>query len=122
MRISDWSSDVCSSDLVPNRSEYDPSTAMPQIDGEGALPSAFPVTALAAASIGTAAQALADYMESRNGHRPKLRVDARLGPFWFASALRPPGWGQPKVWDPVKGAYTTRWEQAEGGKECVNKG
>src|SRR3546814_14442916 len=90
---------------VANISKYEPSTAMPQIDGEGALPSAFPVTALAVASIGTAAQALADYMESRNGHRPKIGVDARLGSFWFASSLRPDGWSKPDVRDPVTGDY-----------------
>src|SRR3546814_16491729 len=46
-------------------------------------------------------------MESRNGHRPKVRVDARLGPFWFASSLRPQGWSQPDVRDPVTGDYAT---------------
>src|SRR3546814_11366781 len=46
-------------------------------------------------------------MESRNGHRPKVRVDARLGSFWFASSLRPQGWSQPDVRDPVTGDYAT---------------
>ncbi|MGB3289104.1 MAG: hypothetical protein WBA83_07505, partial [Burkholderiaceae bacterium] len=78
---------------------------LPDLTGDGSLPSAFPVTELAAASIGTAALALARYMETRFGERPAVSVDRRLASMWFATSLRPQGWSLPSVRDPVTGDY-----------------
>ncbi|NYT37642.1 acyl-CoA transferase [Allopusillimonas soli] len=86
--------------------------AMPapfEVLGRGALPSAFAVTELATAAIGTAALALADYTRERFGVRlPAVAVDRRLASFWFGAALRPRGWQVPAVRDAVTGDYPTR--------------
>lgn len=81
---------------------------VPCITGSGNLPSAFPVTAFAVASIGTAAQALAGYAGMRFGHYPAIHIDRRLASFWFGTSLRPQGWQIPAVRDPVTGDYQAR--------------
>src|SRR5690606_10514480 len=73
--------------------------------GRGSLPSAYPVTEFAAASIGTAALALVRYMEVRFGTQAAVSVDRRLASMWFATSLRPQGWPLPSVRDPVTGDY-----------------
>lgn len=78
---------------------------LPDLVGEGSLAAAFPVTELAAASIGTAALALGRYMELRFASRPAISVDRRLASMWFATSLRPKGWQLPSVRDPVTGDY-----------------
>lgn len=87
---------------------HDPGSVLPNISGAGSLPSAFPVTAFATASIASASQALANYMQQRFGARPATSVDRRLASFWFGSSLRPQGWQLPAVRDPVTGDYPTR--------------
>ncbi|MDF0730380.1 CoA transferase [Pseudomonas entomophila] len=76
--------------------------------GVGALPSAFAVTDLAAASIAAAGLALAELLQQRTDHCPLVRVDRRLASFWFTSSLRPQGWQAPPLWDAVAGDYPTR--------------
>ncbi|WP_200905679.1 CoA transferase, partial [Methylobacterium sp. ARG-1] len=77
---------------------------IPRITGTGALPSAFRVTELAAASIATAGVALAE-VAALDG---EVAVDRRLASAWFATSLRPDGWLVPAPWDPVAGDYRTR--------------
>lgn len=79
-----------------------------RLTDNGILPSVFPVTALAVASIATAAQALSDYMGQRFGHAPPVAVDGRMASFWFASSLRPQGWQVPAARNPMTGDYATR--------------
>ncbi|SHH17378.1 CoA transferase [Pollutimonas bauzanensis] len=85
-----------------------PGSGMPEVTGAGELPSAFPVTALAVAAIGTAAQALAGYMRQQFGAGPAVAIDRRLASFWFGTSLRPQGWRLPSVRDPVTGDYQAR--------------
>ena len=73
-------------------------------EGFGALPSAFPVTDLAAGSIGAAGLAIADLA----GTAPRVAVDRRLAFLWFSATIRPIGWTLPAAWDPVAGDYRTR--------------
>jgi hypothetical protein len=75
--------------------------------GTGNLPSAFAVTDLAAASIGSACVALAGLVRAAHGHSPHVEVDRRLASFWFAASLRPQGWQPPPLWDAVAGDYRT---------------
>ena len=70
--------------------------------GEGALPSAFAVSDLAAASIGVAALAVAGLVGDVEGMAPAVTVDRRLASFWL---LRPVGWTMPPAWDPIAGDY-----------------
>ncbi|WP_255474988.1 CoA transferase [Pusillimonas sp. ANT_WB101] len=79
-----------------------------RVTGNGALPSVYPVTELAVATIATAAHALSDYMGQQFGHAPQVTIDRRLASFWFASTLRPQGWQPPSVRDPITGDYATR--------------
>jgi len=75
--------------------------------GDGALPSTFAVTDLAAAAIATAGLAIADLVSVSGGHMPSVHVDRRLASFWFASSIRPIGWRLGAVWDPIAGDYRT---------------
>ncbi|SFU54693.1 CoA-transferase family III [Methylobacterium sp. 174MFSha1.1] len=75
------------------------------VTGAGALPSAYPVSDLAAASVAAAGLALAELMETRFGRQPGVTVDRRLAAFWFARSLHPRGWALPPPWDPVAGDY-----------------
>jgi len=75
--------------------------------GDGALPSIFPVTDLAAAIVGAAGLAAAELVAGRRGERPRVRVDRRLASFWFGLSVRPQGWTLPPAWDPVAGDYPT---------------
>ena len=78
-----------------------------EVVGEGALPSVFPVSDLAAAAVGAAGLAAAELIASRHGQRPKVRVDRRLASFWFGMSVRPQGWQMPPAWDPIAGDYAT---------------
>lgn len=73
--------------------------------GSGSLPSVFPVTDLAAASIAAAGLAVAELAASRDGKAVGVTVDRRLASFWFNFALRPQGWDLPPVWDAIAGDY-----------------
>lgn len=76
-------------------------TAQVDFTGQGALPSIYPTTDLAAASVGAAGLALARLA----GHDGVVTVDRRLAAFWFLSSIRPLGWEAPPTWDAVAGDY-----------------
>lgn len=81
-------------------------------EGSGALPSAFSVTDLAAASIGVAGLALAEFRAAASdgggsGPLPPVTVDRRLASFWFGTTIQPLGWEIPPPWDPIAGDYAT---------------
>ncbi len=76
--------------------------------GEGAWPSVFAVTELAAASVAAAGLALAELMAGVNGDVPTVRVDRRLASIWFRASLRPDGWALPPQWDSMAGDYLAR--------------
>lgn len=94
--------------------------AAPEIreTGEGALPSRFDVTGLAAASIAAAGAEIARYAApSRSDRAPgsrerggpaRVAVDRRLASMWFGFSIRPQGWALPSPWDPIAGDYRTR--------------
>ena len=76
--------------------------------GAGSLPSAFPVSDLASATVGAAALAVAEFIAASRREAPRVRVDRRLASMWFAASLRPHGWAPPPPWDPVAGDYRSR--------------
>lgn len=75
--------------------------------GTGSLPSVFPVTEFASASIGAAGTALSGLIALHGRPAPAVTVDRRLASLWFAGSLRPEGWAPPPPWDPVAGDYRT---------------
>ena len=76
-----------------------------RITGTGSLPSVFPVTDLASASVGAACLAVAELVAARHGTSPDVSVDRRLASLWFSSSVRPQGWKLPPAWDAVAGDY-----------------
>jgi crotonobetainyl-CoA:carnitine CoA-transferase CaiB-like acyl-CoA transferase len=77
------------------------------IIGDGALPSAFPVTNFAGASVAAAALAMAELAAQTSPQAPAVTVDRRLSSFWFGMSIRPRGWTMPPAWDPIAGDYKT---------------
>ena len=75
---------------------------------QGALPSAFPVTDLAAASMAAAGLAVDELRQAAGHGASRLAVNRRLASFWFSSSLRPQGWQVPPLWDPIAGNYAAR--------------
>jgi len=75
---------------------------------DGGLPSAFPVSLLAQATVGAAALALSEVIEALGGPVTPVAVDGRLASFWFGTSLRPQQWTTPSLWDAVAGDYATR--------------
>lgn len=75
------------------------------VAGWGDLPSVFPVTDLATASVGVAGLAVAEFIAQAASDGPAVQVDRRLASFWFGMSLRPQGWSLPPVWDAVAGDY-----------------
>jgi hypothetical protein len=63
-----------------------------EFTGEGALPSVFAVTDLAAGSIGAAALAVLEYADAGAAMTPAVSVDRRLASFWFGFSVKPIGW------------------------------
>lgn len=79
--------------------------------GTGQLPSVFPVTDFAAASIAAAGLAAAELTRdsSPHPHAPgNVVVDRRLASLWFGLSVRPQGWELPPIWDAVAGDYRAR--------------
>ncbi|QXH50536.1 CoA transferase [Pseudomonas fakonensis] len=76
--------------------------------GIGALPSAFAVSELAAASVGACGLALAELLAGQLDSCPLVQTDRRLASFWFAGSLRPQGWEPPPLWDAIAGDYQAR--------------
>ncbi|GBQ20254.1 L-carnitine dehydratase [Gluconacetobacter sacchari DSM 12717] len=75
--------------------------------GNDRLPSCFPVTQLAAATIGAACRAVADLLEA-DGLSLPVAVDHRLASLWFRFSIRPQGWTLPAAWDAIAGDYRAR--------------
>jgi hypothetical protein len=75
--------------------------------GEGALPSYYAVTDLAAASVGAAALALRQLIIAQGGKPAPVSVDRRLASLWFGWSIDPVGWERPPLWDAVAGDYAT---------------
>ncbi len=73
--------------------------------GAGALPSLYPVTELAAGSVGVAAAAVAELVATWTDGEAPVQVDRRLASFWFRSSIRPEGWQLPPPWDALAGDY-----------------
>lgn len=82
----------------------DPMDAL-SFTGAGQLPSVFPVTDLASASMAVAGLALAEVAAPSHAPLPQVRVDRRLASFWFGGSLRPIGWALAPLWDSVAGDY-----------------
>jgi len=76
-----------------------------EFTGEGDLPSVFPVSDLAVASIGAAALAVAELIGTSAPALPAARIDRRLASYWFGHSLAPEGWSVPPIWDAVAGDY-----------------
>ena len=68
------------------------------------LPSCFPVSELAAASIGTAALAISELV-GLSTSAPPVSVSFRSASLWFGWSLRPQGWEMPNPWDAIAGDY-----------------
>ncbi len=75
--------------------------------GEGGLPSIFPVSSLASASVGAACLAVAELMSCGDGIARRASVDRRLASFWFGRSIRPQGWSLAPGWDALAGDYRT---------------
>jgi hypothetical protein len=75
-----------------------------QVTGWDSLPSCYPVTDLAIASIGAACLALSELLGCA-GHAPAIVIDRRLSSLWFGWSIRPLGWTVPAPWDPIAGDY-----------------
>jgi hypothetical protein len=78
-----------------------------RFEGEGHLAAAFPVRALASATIGAAALAVSELLSAIRD-APSVVVDRRLSGLWFGQSLRPIGWAPPPPWDPIAGDYGAR--------------
>ncbi|WP_043837635.1 CoA transferase [Muricoccus aerilatus] len=75
-----------------------------RVTGEEALPSCFPVTELAVASVGAAGLATAELLRL-DGRSPPVTVDRHLASAWFLRSLAPVGWTLRDPWDPIAGDY-----------------
>jgi crotonobetainyl-CoA:carnitine CoA-transferase CaiB-like acyl-CoA transferase len=81
------------------------SLARVKFTGEGALRSIFAVTDLAAASIGAASLAIAEYASAGGSATPAVSVDRRLASYWFGFSIKPIGWSLAPAWDAIAGDY-----------------
>lgn len=75
--------------------------------GEGELPSCFPVTDFASASIAAAALSIGE-LAAQVDDAPTVTVDCRLASLWFGWSIEPIGWKPPAPWDPIAGDYPAR--------------
>ena len=72
--------------------------------GSGNVPSVFPVSDFAAAALGAAGLAVADFMiTAAFGARSHVEVDRRLASLWFGFSILPIDWALPAPWDPIAG-------------------
>lgn len=84
-----------------------PSIGRLEVTGQDSLPSCYPVTDLAIASIGAAGLALSELMGC-SGAAPAIVVDRRLSSLWFGWSIRPLGWTVPAAWDPIACDYRAK--------------
>lgn len=75
--------------------------------GTDRLPSCFPVSELAVASIGAAAVAVSELVGLVSA-KPPVCVDYRAASLWFGWSIRPQGWDMPAAWDSIAGDYKAR--------------
>ncbi len=75
--------------------------------GEGNLPSAYEVTAVASATVAAAALSVAELVGCRTGKLPPVIVDRRLASLWYGWSIQPVGWKLPPSSDPIIGDYPT---------------
>jgi hypothetical protein len=73
----------------------------------GNLPSVFPVSDFAAAAVGTAGIAVAEFMNAAFGASPRVEVNRRLASLWFGFSIKPIDWMPAAPWDPIAGDYRT---------------
>ncbi|MBL8357275.1 MAG: CoA transferase [Delftia acidovorans] len=73
--------------------------------GRGSLASVFPVSDLAAASLGVAGLSISELIAQLGAARPHVMLDRRLASLWFGHSLHPLGWEMPALWDAVAGDY-----------------
>lgn len=78
------------------------------VSSSGGLPSVFPVSELATASVSAAALAAAACTGQLADEPRRVRVDRRLASAWFGLSIRPIGWALPSAWDPIAGDYRSR--------------
>jgi crotonobetainyl-CoA:carnitine CoA-transferase CaiB-like acyl-CoA transferase len=76
-----------------------------EVTDDGDLPSVFAVSDLAAASIGAAALAVAEFASLSSSRKPAVRVDRRLASYWYGKSLVPDGWEVPPLWGDIAGDY-----------------
>jgi hypothetical protein len=79
-----------------------------ELTGRSLLPSPYPASELATASIATAGLALAELLDVLGMPPGPVRVDRSLADRWFGFAIRPDGWTPPPPWDPIAGDYPAR--------------
>jgi hypothetical protein len=79
-----------------------------RVTGLENLPSCFPVTDLAIASIGAAGLALAELLTAAGRWPATVIVDRHLASAWFRYALAPLGWSIPAPWNSIAGDYLTK--------------
>ncbi len=73
--------------------------------GNESLPSVFPVSDLAAASIASAGLAISELLELANDSTASVIANKRLASLWFGRSINPQGWKLPPTWDSVAGNY-----------------
>ncbi len=78
-----------------------------QFEGQARWPSCFPVTDLAAASIGAAGAMIAELIGDA-ASPPAVHVDRRLASLWFQWSFLPRGWKPSAAWDGIAGDYRAR--------------
>src|SRR5436309_9668632 len=77
------------------------------ITGPATLPSAYPVSDLAAASVATAADALGELTAALGFAPARAEVVRPVADAWFGLAVTGVGWSPPPPWDAVAGDYRT---------------
>ena len=102
---------VILADAARNLGSSEDWSARLHITGREELPSCFPVTDLALASVGAAGLALADLLAESGERSAPVTIDVHLALAWFLYSLSPLGWSPPGPWDPIAGDYPTadRW-------------
>ena len=76
-----------------------------RLDGAATLRSAYPVSALASASVGIAGAALAELLAALGRSVPAVVVHRSLADTWFAGPAAGVDGPLPSPWDPLSGAY-----------------
>lgn len=90
---------------ITGNKPVDSCVALPDIAYDGRYDCAYPVSTLAALTVGAAAHCLQSYVAGA-GHNPgRALVSQGLASLWFKSSVRPRGWTLPPNWDDIAGIY-----------------